>query len=279
MKPADCRSRLPLLLFALALANCASEPTVPYPAFVKVPELPDSFVASLPGIRAKQLAGNMETRQSSQLLTLPSGWEFTTGGLPDKSVEIYVIVGSIRLGGIDMPAGGYAYLPSGTSGVPITTDAGANILYFLDDAIPGNVIQTPLIVSRDLIAWESSDSLEGFGLSEKVLREDPGTGAKTWLLKVEPGAAFPWQRSAATEEGFLLEGNYQHAECVAGVPVTGEYVAGGYFQRPPEAVNGGPESGALQTSVWYLRRVVGGETEIVSGCTAATGTVEGGVSP
>ena len=110
------------VLFALALANCASEPTVPYPAFVKVPELPDSFVASLPGIRAKQLAGNMETRQSSQLLTLPSGWEFTTGGLPDKSVEIYVIVGSIRLGGIDMPAGGYAYLPSGTSGVPITTD-------------------------------------------------------------------------------------------------------------------------------------------------------------
>jgi len=255
-----------VLLAALVLWSCASEPTVPYPAFVSVPELPDSFVASLPGIRAKQLAGNMETRRSSQLLTLPPGWEFTTGGFPDKSVEIYVIVGSIRLGSIDMPAGGYAYLPSGTSGVPITTDGGANLLYFLDDALPGSVIQTPLIVSRDLMTWESSDSLDGFGLSEKVLREDPGTGARTWLFRIDPGAVLPWQRSTAAEEGFLLEGSYRHAECVGGEAVVGEYLPGGYFQRPPEAVNGGPESAAILPSVWYLRRMAGGETEVVPGC-------------
>lgn len=250
----------------LALASCASAPTPAYPAFISVPELPDSFVASLPGVRSKQLAGNSETRQSSQLLTLPPDWEFTTGGFPDKSVEIYVIVGSIRLGGIDMSAGGYAYLPSGTAGVSMTTDGGANVLYFIDDALPDSVIQTPLIVSRDLMTWESSDSIDGFGLSEKVLREDPGSGARTWLLRIDPGASIPFQRSTASEEGFLLEGQYRHAECVAGEAIGGDYVLGGYFLRPADAVNGGPESAATVPSVWYLRRTVGGETEVVAGC-------------
>lgn len=255
-----------LTIAVMLLSACAGSPTTPYPAFVRVPELPDSFVASLPGVRAKQLAGSSETRQSSQLLTLPPDWEFTTGGFPDKSVEIYVIVGSIRLGGIDMPAGGYAYLPSGSSGLSMTTDGGANILYFLDDALPDSVIQTPLIVNRDLMAWESSDSIDGFGISEKVLREDPGSGARTWLLRIEPGAVVPWQRSSVVEEGFLLEGQYRHAECLAGEPVVGSYVPGGYFQRPAETVNGGPESGADLPSVWYLRRLVGGDMEVVSGC-------------
>ena len=255
-----------LISLVVALVSCASQPTTPYPAFVSVPEIPDSFVASLPGVRAKQLAGNSETRQSSQLLTLPQDWSFTTGGFPDKSVEIYVIVGSIRLGGIDMAAGGYAYLPSGTAGLEMTTDGGANILYFLDDRSSKSVIQTPLIVNRDLMSWTSSDSIDGFGLSEKVLREDPGSGAKTWLLRVDPGADIPYQSATVSEEGFLLEGSYRHAECVAGEAIAGDYQVGGYFRRPAGAVNGGPQSAALQPSVWYLRRPAAGQAEIVSAC-------------
>jgi len=250
----------------LLLGACAGTPTAPYPAFVRTAELPDAFLAGLPGIRAKLLAGNPDTRRSSSVLSLPPDWEFTTGGFPDKSVEFYVLAGNVRLGDIDMDAGGYAYIPPASTGIALTTRSGARLLYFLDDASEAAVIQTPLVTDRDLMNWTSADDAEGFGLFEKVLREDPGSGAKTWLLRIEPGATRPWQSSSVAEEGFLIEGRYTHAECVDGEPVSGEYLPGGYFFRPPDAVNGGPESVAAETSVWYLRRLAGGETVVVPGC-------------
>lgn len=260
------RSRFFVSLAALLLSACASDPAPPYPAFVDTLVLPDVFVAGLPGVRAKQLVGDQETRRSSNVLALPPGWEFTTGGFPDMSVEIYVIAGNLRIGDLELTPGGYAWLPAGMSGLPLLTEGGARVLYFLDDALPGSVIQTPLIVSRDLLNWQSSDALEEFGLAEKVLREDPGTGARTWLLRVEPGADIPWQRTSVSEEGFLLEGSYRHTECVAGETLAGDYLPGGYFQRPADAVNGGPESMAVTPSVWYLRRLRGGETVTVDTC-------------
>ena len=45
-------------------------------------------------------------------------------------------------------------------------------------------------------------------------------------------------------EGYLLQGNYTHGECVLGEVVGGDYTAGGYFYRPGGVVNGGPLSGA-----------------------------------
>ena len=43
---------------ALQFAACApSQPDVPYPAFVLVDEIPDVFIAGLPGVRAKGLVG------------------------------------------------------------------------------------------------------------------------------------------------------------------------------------------------------------------------------
>ena len=60
---------LKLLLSAVAMsifAGCASgPPTLPYPAFVQVDELEDVFMASLPGVRAKQLSGDPQTRRTS----------------------------------------------------------------------------------------------------------------------------------------------------------------------------------------------------------------------
>ena len=79
---ADCRRhytmrRIHLLLtmpprfwaaffITVILAGCASKaPELPYPAFIQVDELDDIFMASLPGVRAKQLAGDPRTRQSA----------------------------------------------------------------------------------------------------------------------------------------------------------------------------------------------------------------------
>ena len=57
---------------AILLGGCASgPPQLPYPAFVQVDELNDIFMASLPGVRAKQLSGDPQTRRTSNRVDLP----------------------------------------------------------------------------------------------------------------------------------------------------------------------------------------------------------------
>ena len=45
--------------------------------------------------------------------------------------------------------------------------------------------------------------------------------------------------------------------------------AGGYFFRPADAVNGGPEAAAISESVWLLREVVHGTEKTVAACTSS----------
>mgnify|MGYP000411600299 CR=1 FL=1 len=75
----------PGVLVLALLTSCASgPPEVPYPAFINANELEDVFVASLPGVRAKQLAGDSMTRRTSNRIDLPSGWRGTSGGAPGR---------------------------------------------------------------------------------------------------------------------------------------------------------------------------------------------------
>lgn len=259
----------PVLLIFL-LTGCASgPPAVPYPAYIQADELPDIFVAGLPGVRAKQFAGDRETRRSSIRLLLPADWQGTTGASPGKSVEMFVIAGEITLGSMALKRGSYAYIPPGFTGSNFRTKAGAMVLYFLDDANPAAVIQTPLILDSVLVDWQPvSEDPEDFGLSVKELRLDPGSGAQTLLLRIDPGATQGWRKSSTVEEGYLLSGDYRHSECINGEVATGDYAPGGYFQRPPGAVNGGPEAAATSSAIWFLRRMGKGTVESLPACVA-----------
>jgi hypothetical protein len=237
------------------LAGCAAgKPQTPYPAFIQVDELPDVFIAALPGVRAQQLAGNPSTRRSSNRILLPPDWSFTTGASPGKSVEIFVLAGEIEFGEFSLSAGGYLFMPAGSTGTQVSTTDGASILYFLDDADPRAVIQTPLILNSELVGWKPlSDDPNDLGLSVKQLRADPGSGARTWLTKIDPFATRGWQQSSTTREGYLVSGSYTDSECVNGEIMTGDYTAGGYFHRVAGALNGGPEAITPEGAVWFLR--------------------------
>ena len=91
------------------------------------------------------------------------------------------------------------------------------------------------------------------GYWERELRNDPGSGARTWLMRMDPGASAPWQSSTNTLEGYLVSGAVTSSECVAGKPVTADYVPGGYFMRPPGAVHGGPAESTASGATWLLR--------------------------
>jgi hypothetical protein len=249
------------------LAACASgPPKLPYPAFVQVDELEDMFMASLPGVRGKQLAGDPQTQRTSNRIDLPPKWKGTSGGMPGRSMEIFVVDGLLLIADIELPPGGYAFLPAGSLGFNMESREGARILYFVNDTDPESVIRSPIIIDSGLLDWAPTSTS---GVASKELRNDPGNGAKTWLLRITAGASVPWQSSSALREGYLLRGNYQHSECVLGKAHTAGYRQGGYFYRPAGTVNGGPLSGGQADAVWFLREAETGTVTTVSNCLPA----------
>jgi quercetin dioxygenase-like cupin family protein len=262
---ADCRNAT-LLLAALLLSACASAPPAPpYPAYIAADELPDAFVAGLPGVRAKQLSFDPRTQRASYRIAIPADWSFSTGAAPMHSVEIYVLAGELTVGEFVLTPGGYLYIPPGISGISMTSAGGALVLQNYDESDPAAVIGTPLVSSSELIAWQPVD----IGISIKELRRDPGSGARTWLMKVDPEAVIPYQKSSQKVEGYLVEGSVMWSECSEGLSVTDEYQASGYFNRPPGAVHGGPETTTSTGAIWFLRVPGGEKIDIVDGCPPA----------
>jgi hypothetical protein len=257
-----------LIATLLIIAGCASgPPTIPYPAFIQVDELDDIFMASLPGVRAKQLSGDSQTRRTSNRIDLPKDWNGTSGGVPGRSMEIFVITGELLVADIALEEGGYAFLPAGSLGFNLSAKEGARILYFVNDSDPESVIRSPIIINSYLLNWEDTAKV---GVTTKELRNDPGNGAKTWLLRVNTGAAQAWESSTAIREGYLVTGNQQFAECVNGEIELWQYAPGGYFYRPADTISGGPESLALTDSIWVMRETTQGTNTVWPDCTAVT---------
>ena len=255
----------PALLICLAcgLTACASTaPAPPYPAFVQTDELPDVFLATLPGVRAKTFAEDYSTRTGRYRVDLPTDWTGSSGGVPDASLEIFVIAGELIVGDVKLIAGGYAYLPAGSLGFRLSSPTGARVLYFLSGVDPTAVIRAPILHDGVDVQWTE----EAPGRSVRVLRADPGSGARTWLLKSTSAAEPVWRSVSTSREGYLVSGSETLSECVEGLENTGIYTPGGYFLRSPGAVFGGGESSVAQESVWFLREVSKGVETVEPGC-------------
>ena len=249
---------------AVLLGACASgPPKIPYPAFIQVDELDDIFMASLPGVRAKQLSGDPQTRRTSNRIDLPPDWTGTSGGVPGRSMEVFVISGGFMVADIELKAGGYAFLPAGSLGFNLSTKDGARILYYVNDTDPESIIRSPIIINSYLLEWEAAEKA---GVETKELRNDPGNGSKTWLVRVAVGAAQDWESSTALREGYLVVGSQQYAECVNGEAELWQYTPGGYFYRPANTISGGPESVALTEAVWIMRETSKGDSVAWPSC-------------
>jgi len=256
-----------IVVLAVLLGACAAEaPKLPYPAFIQVDELEDIFMASLPGVRAKQLSGDPQTRRTSNRIDLPVDWSGTSGGVPGRSMEIFVIAGEFMVADIVLKGGGYAFLPAGSLGFNLAAKNGAQILYFVNDTDPESVIRSPIIINSYLLEWEDTAKV---GVVTKELRHDPGNGAKTWLVRVATGASQPWESSNVLREGYLVTGNQQYAECLNGEIELWQYAPGGYFYRPENTISGGPDSVALTDAIWLMRETSRGDAMVWSSCEVA----------
>ena len=248
-------------------AGCAATADAPpYPAFVVADEIPDRFLAALPGVLAKEYAGDMRTRSVSNRVELPTGWSGTTGGAPGKVLEIYVLSGDLSIADVELSTGGYVFVPPGSLGFNLVSDGGAQVLWFISDFNADATIQTPLIMDSSLVEWQATDRI---GVFTKDLRADPGSGERTWLTRYETDAQIAWQSSSKPLEGYLISGQFMDSECVGGLPYTDLYLPGGYFRRPAEAVHGGPEADVLAESIWFLRQKSVATTDFNAVCAEA----------
>jgi hypothetical protein len=125
-----------------------------------------------------------------------------------------------------------------------------------------------LILDSNLVAWEEISP----GVFERELREDPGSGARTWLQRIRPGTRLRWSSSSVEREGYLVDGQFAESECDNGEPLGWEYLPGGYFRRPAGVLHGGPGTGALIESTWFLREQTGGVVTQQPACMAAAPT-------
>ncbi|HEX5788928.1 MAG TPA: hypothetical protein VFY03_12150 [Woeseiaceae bacterium] len=265
---------MPALLFAaLLLAGCATErakPDLPYPAFVDTAEIEEQFLAALPGVRARVFASDARTRALSSRVDIPPDWKGTTGGEPGLALEIYVLAGQLNFSDIELGPGGYAYVPPGSMGFRLVSDDGAQVLYFLNEVEERTVIRSPIILDSGLLPWEE----RGPGVYERELRRDPGTGARTWLVRVTPEARFQWAASSVEQEGYLVSGQFLGSECAQGEPVGWEYLPGGYFRRPAGVLSGGPDAAATAESTWFLRELTEGTVSALPACVASAAPEE-----
>ena len=238
-------------LLTILVAGCASGPKpsdLPYAAFVQTDDLQDTFLAAMPGVRAKPYSSDIRTGALSGRVDIPADWTGTTGGSPGKSLEIFVLSGTLWLSEFELSPTGYAYIPPGSLGFRLKSDTGAQILYFLDEPDPKALIRSPIIMQRSYDWHYAID-----GVHVIMLRTDTGNGSRAWLRHIKPGANEPWESSTAMREGYLVSGEYTTSECFGGEAVTATYQPGGYFRRPAGALSGGPEAQAVTEAIWFFR--------------------------
>lgn len=208
-----------------------------------------------PGADAKTLSRDTDSKAVSAILRYPKGWKLSGAHHLDGDEELFVLKGSLTVGGLTYSAGDYAFLPAGYVRDGMAAPDGADVLTFFEgahsriDGTPADGIYDPRklverVASRD-VEWGSATDpkVKAPGVRRLGLRKDPHTGDTTWLLDIDEtgmgGDVNRLETHPVVEEVFLLSGEMH-------MPM-GVLKRGAYFWRPPGIPHGpvGTKTGAL----------------------------------
>lgn len=221
----------------------------PHTEFIQTETLPWACVpadAARAGVRERALSHDAETGAASTMLLYPAGWRDEAAHALDCDEELFVLDGALRINAVDYGPGDYAYLPAGFRRAAMSSPSGATVLTFFESA-PRRVAPDARCDARRLIEKVASNAMpwgdpgdpvvaaaaNGAGL--KVLREDPETMERTWLLRFGPDDPSRTthgrvERHPVVEEFFLLDGEISMT--------CGVLTPGAYFWRPPMIEHG-----------------------------------------
>lgn len=212
-----------------------------------LPWTPQGPASARPGTEMKTLSRDAETGAASMIVRYPAGWRMGEARALACDEELFVLKGAFAVNGVTYRKGDYAYLPAGFARRDMASPEGADVLVFFEGAsrkVEANAAAsdpTRLIekTPSEEMAWgHPSDPTVAAAAKDagrKVLREDPITKERTWLLKF--GADDPAQtthghieRHPVVEELFLLSGEISMT--------CGVLKPGAYFWRPPHIPHG-----------------------------------------
>lgn len=210
-------------------------------------------------------------------VTVPAGWDAQVPLRYSASLEVIVLKGGLALGPHALAKWDYVRVPAGEE-VSGRSESGAQFLMFFEGTYPFIVSPDPdhapvpmTIVKRGAAPWMAGTAMADAGrddvpLKIKHYKNDPQTGARTYLVAVQPGVTIPWETHAVPEEAYVLEGDYTLAECLPDGEQVGTYHVGGYFYRPPGIAHNGPKSGTQTGTVMLVRTPAALKVDLVDGC-------------
>ena len=188
---------------------------------------------------------------------------------PDRAVEIVVAHGALSVD--SEPLDRFDFLRAeGVAAMTLELQAGARLLVFFDDIRPRDEARVA-IVRDDDTHWVPGLAMREAGRDDVPLeilhyRNDARNGARSYLVRVQPGLTIPWERHTVAEEAYLLEGDFSIAECLDGQIERFDYREGGYFYRPPGIAHNGPDSGSRGGAIMLIRTPGALTVDLVAGC-------------
>ncbi len=204
------------------------------------------------GVTVRTLSEDDETGACSLVLNFPAGWQRHQAGYNQAAEELFILQGDFVIDDTRYTTNCYTYLPAGM----LTTKAetgpdGCTILAMYDGrprfiaanaSLPDTKThQYVKLLDTKEMSWRgphgAGEQPSELGIMVKILRQDPQSGATSWLLGILPG----WRENRkevhpVVEESYKLTGDML-------LGPRGLMTPGCYFWRPP-----GVEHGPLYTA-------------------------------
>jgi hypothetical protein len=211
---------------------------------------------TLPGfpkrMRYKVLSLDPDTGACSLKVLYEPGFR-RSAGMSYSDMELFVLAGSLEVGGRTHGPGSYFFVPAGVTLPPWSAPRGAQVLQYYNHGEPRFVESDSDHPDAERDRLVAVDAYEGLqwgsaaarpttapGCLTKVLRVDPRTHALTFLYCMAPNF---WQDNVSyhdcAEESYQIRGTCWMLQ-------SGDVPTGGYVWRPPY-VNHGPFASKVGT--------------------------------
>lgn len=219
-----------------------------------------------PGVEAKLLSRDAASGAVSLMARLPAGWR-NAAGHHASDMEIFVLEGAVKIGDRRFTERCFTYVPAGVSYGPVAVEMETIALWFFDgDASftasrvskPGAAVNQQVEYKNYFdVPWEAAVEI-GFskqpGIFMKILKRLPNDGPMTWVAGSFAGRPpRKYEVHPSVEEAWLLEGEFNLAECLPEGLKIWHMTGGSYFYRPPNIRHIGPNSGSRSYAIWLFR--------------------------
>jgi hypothetical protein len=219
------------------------------------------------GVEVKPLSRDGESGAVSLVARLPAGWRNAAPGYHASDMEMFVLKGAVKIGDRRFTDRCFTYVPAGVPYGPVAAEKETIALWFFD----GDASFTASTTSKPDAAldrrveyknyfdepWEAAVEI-GFskqpGIFMKILKRLPNDGPMTWVAGSFAGRPpRKYEVHPSVEEAWLLEGEFNLAECLPEGLKVWHLTEGSYFYRPPNIRHIGPNSGSQSYAIWFFR--------------------------